>query len=123
MNKKIKNFTDLIAWKESYKLVKLVYELTNKFPQKEDFALNSQMRRAAVSVSSNIAEGFSRRSKKEKVQFYSMSLGSLTELQSQIIISKGVGYIDKSLQNKAIEQTTRTQRLLNGLIKSASKLR
>lgn len=119
---KIKNFTDLIAWKEAYKLVKLVYKYTDTFPSKEVFALTSQMRRASVSVSSNIAEGFSRRTIKEKVQFYFMSLGSLTELQNQIIIASGIGYVDKSVKLTLLEKTTTVQKLVNGLIKGVSKI-
>ena len=66
MEKKIKNFTDLETWKEGHKLVLLIYEATRLFPKEEKFALIDQMRRAAVSITSNIAEGFSRQSKKEK---------------------------------------------------------
>src|SRR3990167_966356 len=96
-NPKIKNFTDLITWQESHKLVLRIYEITNNFPQKETYALTSQMRRAAISITSNIAEGFSRKSGKEKIQFYYLSLGSLTELQSQLIISRDVRYIDDKM--------------------------
>ena len=67
---KIRNFTDLIAWQEAHKLVLLTYKITNNFPQKEIYALTSQMRRAVISVTSNIAEGFSRKSSKEKIQFF-----------------------------------------------------
>lgn len=89
-NPKIKNFTDLIAWQEAHKLVLLIYKITDQFPQKEIYALTSQMRRAAISVTSNIAEGFSRKSSKEKIQFYYMSTGSLAELQNQLIVSKDI---------------------------------
>lgn len=71
--KRIQSFTDLEAWKEGHKLVILIYKGTEKFPQKEIFALTSQMRRCAVSITSNIAEGFGRQSYKEKVQFYSIA--------------------------------------------------
>ena len=86
--RKIKSFTDLNAWKESHKLVLMVYGVTKTFPREEIFALVSQMRRCAVSITSNIAEGFSRQSYKEKVQFYSISQGSVTELQSQLLIAR-----------------------------------
>lgn len=118
----IKTFSDLIAWKEAYKLVLLVYKVTDKFPKKEDYALTSQMRRAAVSISSNIAEGFSRRGLKEKVQFYAMSLGSITELQNQLLISVGVGYLSQEDVKIINEQTIVSHKLLNGLIKGVSKL-
>lgn len=119
---KIKTFEDLNAWKEAHKLVLLIYKITNKFPGKETFALTSQMRRAAVSVSSNIAEGFSRRGLKEKVMFYSMSVGSITELQNQSLVAKDVGYLDASEFNTLKEQLITSHKLTNGLIKGVSKL-
>lgn len=67
---KIRSFTDLEAWKEGHKLVLAVYKVTKKFPKEEKYALTDQMRRCAVSITSNIAEGFSRQGKKEKIQFY-----------------------------------------------------
>ncbi len=85
---KIKSFTDLIAWQKGHQLVISIYEITNNFPQKEIFALTSQMCRCAISITSNIAEGFSRKGTKEKIQFYHMSLGLLTELQNQLLNSK-----------------------------------
>lgn len=78
--KKIQSFTDLNAWKEGHLLVILVYKITKSFPKDELFGIVNQMRRCAVSITSNIAEGFSRQTFKEKVQFYCISLGSLTEL-------------------------------------------
>jgi len=79
---KIKSFTDLISWQEGHKLVLLIYAITKKFPKEELFGLVSQIRRCAISITSNIAEGFSRKSKKEKINFYHISLDSLTELQN-----------------------------------------
>jgi len=93
---KITNFTDLNAWKEAHSLVLGVYKILKTFPKQETFALNDQMRRCAISISSNIAEGFSRQGNKEKIQFYFISKGSLTELQNQLLIAKDVGYIDKN---------------------------
>ena len=80
---KIREFTDLIVWQETHKLVLLVYKTTKYFPKEEVFALTSQMRRSAVSIPSNIAEGFGRHSYKEKVQFYYLAHGSLLELKNQ----------------------------------------
>jgi len=119
---KITTFTDLNTWKEAYKLVILIYKYTDQFPSKEIYALVSQMRRSAVSVCSNIAEGFSRRTKKEKSQFYSISSGSLTELQNQIIISRGVGYIDKKDESILLEQTVVVQKLIKGLVRGLEKI-
>ena len=113
----IKNFTDLIAYKKSHALVLDVYFLTKKFPLDERFALTDQMRRSAISITSNIAEGFSRNSSKDKAHFYSISKGSLTEIYSQILISKDLGYIkEESIIIEKIEECTR---LISGLIKSA----
>lgn len=115
---KIKSFTDLIAWKEGHKLVLMIYKSTDKFPKKEVYSLTNQMRRAAVSITSNIAEGFSRRGKKEKIQFYYLSKGSLTELQNQLIISKDIGYLSKEKFNTIAEQTVQASKLISGLIKA-----
>lgn len=119
---KIRSFKDLDAWKEGHNLVLQVYKLTKIFPKEESFGLTSQLRRAAVSITSNIAEGFSRASFKEKSQFYSMSLGSLTELQNQLLIARDIGYIDhmthKNLESLALQE----HKILNGLIKSSRAL-
>src|SRR3989344_5834594 len=95
MKNKIQSFTDLTAWRRGHELVLMVYRKTGSFPQKEQFSLTDQMRRAAVSITSNIAEGFSRQSQKEKVQFYSMAKASLTELQNQLLIARDIGYLAK----------------------------
>ena len=118
----IKTFADLNSWKESHKLVLLTYKITEKFPNSEVFALTNQMRRASVSISSNIAEGFSRRGLKEKIQFYAMSLGSLTELQNQFYIAKDIGYIDLENFNTFYNQSIIVHKLVNGLIKGVEKL-
>lgn len=91
---KINKFTDLIVWKESHDLVVMVYLQTKLFPKEETYALVDQMRRAASSITANIAEGFGRHSYKEKVQFYYMSKGSLLELMNFFYISKDVGYLN-----------------------------
>ncbi|MEI6296752.1 MAG: four helix bundle protein [bacterium] len=116
---KIKSFTDLNTWKEGHSLALSVYEITKSFPKEEIFSLTNQMRRCAVSITSNIAEGFSRRSKKEKIQFYSISLGSITELQNQLIISKDIKYLMQEKFTTMFDQATKTQRMIYGLIKSA----
>ncbi len=119
---KIRRFSDLNAWKEAYRLVILIYKVTERFPQKEIYALVSQMRRAVVSVSSNVAEGFSRRTRKEKIQFYTMAQGSLTELQNQIIIARGVNYLDMHNFEVLDNQTIVVHKLINGLIKGVEKI-
>jgi four helix bundle protein len=122
MNKKIKSFTDLDAWREGHRLVLVIYEVTKKFPKEETFGLVAQMRRCAVSITSNIAEGFSRQSYKEKLQFYSTALGSTTELQNQLLISKDVGYITEDRFQKIAEQSIKVHRIVNGLIKSSKTI-
>mgnify|MGYP001580519487 CR=1 FL=1 len=112
---KIKSFRDLNAWKEGHKLVLMIYEITKKFPQSETFRLTNQVRSAVVSITSNIAEGFSRNTSKEKYQFYSIAHGSLSELQNQLFIAKDVGYLDNESFNKVFDQTNIVSRLLNGL--------
>ena len=84
-------------WREAHKLVLLIYKTTKGFPKKELFGLTSQLRRAAVSITSNIAEGFSRQGYKEKLQFYYMALGSLTESQNQLLIAKQLVSVHKLL--------------------------
>lgn len=119
---KIRRFTDLNAWKEAEKLVVQVYKITESFPQREVFGLVSQMRRCVVSITSNIAEGFSRQSLKEKIQFYSIALGSVTELQSQMFASRDVGLIAKEACDTLFEQSVVVHKLINGLIKSLKSL-
>lgn len=116
---KIKSFTDLNTWKEGHTLVLQVYKATKIFPKDEIFGITNQLRRAAVSITSNIAEGFSRASYKEKAQFYSIALGSLTEVQNQLIISRDIGYLSKEEFCKCEDQSITSNKLLNGLIKSS----
>ncbi len=113
---KIKAFTDLVAWEKGHGLVLNIYKITAHFPQSEQFGLTSQMRRAAVSITSNIAEGFSRRTINDKKHFYQMSLGSLTELQNQLIIARDLGYF---AEYEVIEvSSVELHKIINGLIKS-----
>jgi four helix bundle protein len=118
MENKIKFFTDLDVWKEGHKLVIEIYKTSKKFPRSEIFGLTDQMRRAAVSVTSNIAEGFGRDSYKEKSHFYSMASGSLTEVQNQLIIARDVGYINDQEFDRIMGQSAVVSRICRGLIKS-----
>lgn len=117
----VKSFTDLNTWKEGHLLVLAIYKMTKLFPSDEKFSLTNQIRRASVSVTSNIAEGFSRNSNKEKIQFYYTALGSLTEVQNQLLISRDLEYINSSLFKELSQRTVTVSKLLNGLIKSAKK--
>lgn len=117
----IRSFTDLNTWKEGHLLVLAIYKMTKLFPSDENFGLINQIRRASVSITSNIAEGFSRNSNKEKIQFYYTALGSLTEVQNQLLISRDLEYIDSSLFKEISQKTVTVSKLLNGLIKSVKK--
>ncbi len=119
---KIQSFTDLEAWKEAHTFVLLVYKMTTTFPKDEVFGLTSQLRRAAVSITSNIAEGFSRNSSKEKIQFYSIAKGSLTEAQSQLFIARDVGYINKDDFDVLARQAVTVGKILTGLIRATRLL-
>jgi len=119
---KIKSFTDLDAWKEAHKLVLMIYKITKIFPKDEIFGLISQMRRCAVSITSNIAEGFGRQSFKEKIQFYFIARGSVIELQNQLLVARDVGYLPKENFAEIAEQTVKVHKILNGLIKSSKVL-
>jgi len=91
---KINSYQDLTVWQKSRKFVVLLYQTTDKFPRHEFFGLTNQMRRAAVSIPSNIAEGFRRKSKKEKLQFLRISYGSGSEVETQLIIAKDLKYLN-----------------------------
>ncbi len=122
MNKnKIESFTDLYACKVEHELVMLIYKETENFPKKETFYLVSQMRRAIISITSNIAEGFSHNSPKEKFQFYNITQESTTELQNQILIARDVDYINRNVFNNIAQQTITVAKLLYGLKKIKSK--
>lgn len=110
------------AWKEGHKLVLEIYKLTQKFPKEELFGLTMQLRRAGVSFTSNVAEEFSRNSFKEKLQFYSMALGSLTEIQNQLLVARDIGYLTKEKFDKIAEQTIKINKITNGLIKKSKTI-
>lgn len=119
---KIRSFTDLDAWQEGHKLVLMIYEVTKNFPKEEVFGLISQLRRCAVSITSNIAEGFSRQSYKEKLQFYSIALGSVTELQNQLLVAKDVHYLVSKDFTPLAEQSIKVHKIINGLIKKSKAI-
>ena len=116
---KLLTFTDLEAWKQGHGLALLVYKLTGTFPREEIFTLVSQMRRSAVSVTSNLAEGFNRESAKEKRHFYSFARGSVSELQSQLYIAKDVGYCPESDFIAAFDLSVAVHKMINGLIRAS----
>ena len=119
---KINTFKDLIVWQEGHKLVLLIYKSTKQFPRDEQFGLVSQMRRSAVSITSNIAEGFIRRSYKDKLNFFTISKGSLIELENQLLISKDVTYLDLADYNVINEQIKKVRMLLSAFITKTKSL-
>ncbi len=119
VDSKIRSFTDLNAWKEAHLLVLMVYGIVKNFPKDEQFGLVSQIKRAVVSISSNIAEGFSRQTYKDKIHFYVMSLGSLTEVQNQLLIAKDIGFLGKDDFNIIADQTVKVSKIINGLVKKS----
>ncbi|MCX5701488.1 MAG: four helix bundle protein [Candidatus Omnitrophica bacterium] len=93
----MRTFQDLKVWQKGIELVKEVYRMVNNFPREELFGLTSQMKRAAISVPSNIAEGFKRRYAKEHKQFLSIALGSCAELETHLVIAKELGYVSENM--------------------------
>jgi four helix bundle protein len=110
------SYRDLIAWQKAKSVALDVYRCTSPFPRDEVYGLSSQMRRAAVSVPSNIAEGKGRYSRKEFVQFLYHARGSLLELQTQLSIARDLDYIDSAAFKRLESQTEELGRILNGLI-------
>jgi four helix bundle protein len=110
---------DLHVWQEARILVKDIYTVTKQFPRDEIYALTSQMRRAAVSVPSNIAERAARTSLKEFLQFLSIARGSLSELETQVILTTDLGYLENN--EPLLSRIDRTFSLLSGLINSIKK--
>jgi four helix bundle protein len=113
-----KGYRRLIVWQRSDELAFQVYVISKIFPREELFSLVSQMRRAAISVPANIVEGYSRDSNKEKIQFYNIAKGSLTELEYYLDFSLRLNYLNKDQYNLLIKLRNEVGRLLNGFIKS-----
>lgn len=113
----IKSFKDLIAWQKAFLLVKEVYQATRDLPVEEHYGLMSQARRSAVSIPSNIAEGYGRRRTKEYDRFLSIALGSLNELETQILLLLELKFIDKKVSDNCLILIEEVGCLLGGLIK------
>lgn len=116
MKVKAERFEDLDVWKKAHKLVLEIYRLTKGFPDDERFCLVSQMRRAAISIPANIAEGFKRRTLKDKSNFYNISQGSLEELKYHMILATDLDYLNENKELKNLFEEI--GRMLYGLIKS-----
>lgn len=107
-------FEDIIAWQKARIFIKHVYTITRKFPDDEKFEFISQFRRAAVSIAANIAEGYKRLGKDDKLRFLNYSQGSLEECRCYIILSVDIGYISEEEASKMIDEIEETSKLLNG---------
>lgn len=114
----IKNYRDLIAWQKAMAFVTGVYRVTGHFPRDEIYGLTSQLRRAAVSIPSNVAEGHGRKSTREFLNFLSIAYGSLNETQTQLLIAQQLGYLNESDCTVLLEQSYELARLINGLSRS-----
>jgi len=116
---KSQSFRDLVVWQKAHHLVLEIYKVTRSYPREERFGLVSQMRRAAISVPANIAEGFRKYGKRDKVNFYNIAQGSLDELYYYVIVSKDLGYISEN--RPLIEKIEETAKILFGLLNSVRK--
>ncbi len=114
----IKSFKEIIAWQKAHEIALVIYKITNDLPKSETFNLVSQLRRCAVSVPSNIAEGFARKSLNDSKRFYIIAEGSLEELKYQILLSKDLKYIEEELFNEVSAKMEEVGKLLNSWKKS-----
>ena len=116
----IKSYKDLLVWQKGLEIVKEIYLICTFLPKNEVFGLQSQMKRAAISIPSNIAEGYGRNYTQNYIQFLRIARGSLLELETQIIISKELDLINENQSNKIISLITEENKMLNAFIKSIS---
>ena len=114
----IKDFEDLEAWKKGHQLVLEIYKITKEFPKEEKFGIIDQLRRAASSVTANIAEGFARYHFSDKSRFYYQARGSASEVKNFLLLAKDLNYFKSEECGTLIEKIDETRRLINGLIKS-----
>jgi four helix bundle protein len=112
---KAKNFTDLIVWQKAHEFVLWVYKITDDFPKSELYGLTSQFRRAAVSIAANLAEGFAKKGKADKLRYYNIAEGSIHECKYYLILGKDLGYITNIEKENLLEEIAK---LLGGYIKS-----
>ena len=116
----MKTYTELFVWQKSMELVTAVYRESRNFPKEEIYGLTSQIRRCAVSIPSNIAEGFGRKSQQDFIRFLKISMGSLFELQTQLRIAKNLEYLEEGKFNAVFEETREIERMLSAFIQSIS---
>jgi len=117
----INDYRDLDVWNEAMTLCESIYDVTKAFPREEMFGLSSQMRRAAVSIPSNIAEGYGREQTKSFIQYLRIAQGSLKELETQIILSKRMRFLKEEPSGQLLEATTKIGKMLRAFIRSLTK--
>ena len=120
MSSEIQSYRDLIAWQKAFKLGLMIYRLTKQFPDEERFGLISQLRRASVSVPSNIAEGYGRQSRNEYVRFLKIGRGSLYEIDTQLLFAVELQYVSHEMYDQTKSLLDECSRVLGGLIRSLS---
>jgi len=123
MNTTFKSYRDLDVWQRSMRLAKQIYHVTQKFPGDERFGLTNQLRRAAVSVPSNLAEGHARFGAGEFSRFISITMGSVAELETQILLSTDLGYINGVIAGELLAELDGIGKMLRGLAKSIQRRR
>ncbi len=121
VSSRITSYRDLIAWQKSMDLVELVYEGSRDFPKVEIYGLTSQIRRCAVSIPANIAEGYGRNSDGSFLQFCRISQGSLRELETHILLSSRLGFLKPDKTNDLLARADEIGKVLNGLMKSIER--
>ena len=119
---KISSYKELIVWQKSYELSVSIYRLTENFPKKEDFSLTSQMRRCSLSIPSNIAEGYNRNHRKEFIQFLQIAYGSAAELETQLQLSRDVGYVDKDVYTELNDILLEILKMLNVMLSKLKQI-
>ena len=117
-NQKIEDYKDLIVWQRSMELAEEVYRLVKKLPKEELFALSDQIRRAVISIPSNIAEGYERNSTKEYIHFLSIAKGSKAELETQLLLCTKIHYLNNSDIEKSISHIQEIVKMINSLQKN-----
>lgn len=115
---KIQTFEQLIAWQKAQDLAVLIYKVTKELPSDERYALIDQMRRAVNSVAANIAEGFGRRTYKDKIQFYTIAYSSLLEVKNYLYLAERLGYVTNLSRDSYIDSVIDVQKLINALMRS-----
>jgi four helix bundle protein len=121
MSEDIKNFHDLNAWKKAHEFTLEVYKFTKSFPKEELYGITSQTRRAASSISANIAEGFNRYHYNDKIRFYHNARGSVSESQNFLFLSRDLSLLEKEEFNRLFNLSEEAARLINGLIRSIER--